>query len=116
MDATEVARYAQALAYDPIVELNQDLEMVPVLAESVTTEDNQTFVVKLREEANWSDGEPVTADDVIFTVKKLTSRDLANPSMSTWYGVKALAMTASSMKTSKMSRVCTRKMTRQLFL
>lgn len=88
LDATEVARYAQVLAYDPIVELNQDLEMVPILAESVTTEDNQTFVVKLREEAKWSDGEPITADDVIFTVKKLTSRDLANPSMSTWYGVK----------------------------
>lgn len=60
-------------------------EMVPALAESWTVaEDGKTFVFTLREGLQWSDGEPLTADDVIFTYQDVlfneaipaTSRDL----------------------------------------
>ncbi|MDO4484518.1 MAG: ABC transporter substrate-binding protein [Clostridia bacterium] len=68
MDATEVVKYAVSLTFLPLVELNSKLEFVPMLAESITTEDNTTFTIKLREDAVWSDGQPVTAEDVEYTL------------------------------------------------
>jgi len=73
MDASEVVKYATSLVYLPLVELNSELEFVPQLAESITTEDNLTFTIKLNEKAAWSDGTPVTAKDVEFTFLCMTS-------------------------------------------
>ena len=81
-DGGELNKYATGLQFLPLVELDSDLNFVGLLAESVTTEDNITFTVKLYENAAWSDGVPLTADDVIFTVLRLTSRAVGNASMS----------------------------------
>jgi peptide/nickel transport system substrate-binding protein len=81
MDATEILKYSTSLEFLPLVELNSELEFEGMLASSVTTEDNIHFTVKIDEAAVWSDGEPVTAEDVVFTVLKLASPTLANASM-----------------------------------
>ena len=73
IDATEIVKYALSLEFLPLVELNAELEFVPQLAESITTEDNLTFTIKLQENAVWSDGKPVTAQDVLFTFLLVTS-------------------------------------------
>ena len=67
-DNTEIVKYAVSLVFLPLVELNADLEFVPQLASSITTEDNLTFTIKLQDAAKWSDGQPVTASDVAFTL------------------------------------------------
>jgi peptide/nickel transport system substrate-binding protein len=55
-------------------------EYIPWLAESYEYNDDfTTITVKLRDGVEWSDGEPFTPDDVIFTYDTL----LANPGM-TW--------------------------------
>ncbi len=81
LDATEVNKYAISLGFLPLVDLNQDLEFVPQIASEITTEDNLTFTIKINPEVKWSDGEAVTADDVIFTLLKLTSEGIGNVSM-----------------------------------
>ena len=81
MDATEILKYSLALEFLPLVELNSDLEFTGMLASSITTEDNLHFTVNIDKDAVWSDGEPVTAEDVVFTVLKLASPKLANVSM-----------------------------------
>lgn len=81
MDATEILKYSAALEFLPLVELNSKLEFEGMLASSITTEDNIHFTVKIDEQAVWSDGVSVTADDVVFTVLKLASPKLANVSM-----------------------------------
>ena len=43
------------------------MEFVGLLAEEITTEDNKTFIIKIKKDAVWSDGTPITADDVVFT-------------------------------------------------
>lgn len=73
IDATEIVKYALSLEFLPLVELNAELEFVPQLAESITTEDNLTFTIKLQDNAFWSDGEPITARDVLFTFLLITS-------------------------------------------
>lgn len=52
----------------------EDAEAKPVLgvAESYeTSEDGLTWTFKLRDDASWSDGEPVTAQDFVFSFKRL---------------------------------------------
>ncbi len=87
-DAGELNKYATGLQFLPLVELDSELNFVGLLAESVTTEDNITFTVKLYENATWSDGVPITADDVIFTVLRLTSHAVGNAAMSGYAALK----------------------------
>lgn len=81
MDATEILKYSLGLEFLPLVELNQDLEFTGMLASSITTEDNIHFTVNIDKDAVWSDGTPITADDVVFTVLRLASPKLANANM-----------------------------------
>lgn len=69
LESTDVAQnVASGLLFNPLVELDDDMEYKPMLADSIETKDNQTFTVKLNEKAKWTDGNAITADDVIFTV------------------------------------------------
>lgn len=79
MDQSELSKLVVDLQYMPLCELNAELEFVGMLADSITTEDNIHFTVHLDERAAWSDGKPVTASDVVFTVLKFASPVIANP-------------------------------------
>ena len=81
MDATEIVKYATSLVFLPLLEADSELHFVPQLAEDITTEDNQNFTIKLREDAAWSDGTPVTAQDVEFTLILSADPQCANISL-----------------------------------
>lgn len=81
IDQTWINKYAVGLQFLPLVDLDKDLNFQPMLADSITTEDNQNFVVHINDEATWSDGTPVTAEDVEFTFLRLASPVIANPTM-----------------------------------
>lgn len=66
------------LLFLPLVEIDDDLSYKNLLAEEITTEDNQTFKVKILDNLTWTDGTPVTADDVLFTIGLFTSKDVAS--------------------------------------
>ncbi|MBO9541885.1 ABC transporter substrate-binding protein [bacterium] len=67
------SQYALTFMYEGLVESNPKTAAVePGLAESWTVSpDNKTFVFKLREGLKWSDGHPLTADDVVFTFNEI---------------------------------------------
>ncbi|KZE38610.1 peptide ABC transporter substrate-binding protein [Bhargavaea cecembensis] len=61
-----------ALLFRGLTKPDEQNEVTPDLAESWTiSEDLLTYSFKLREDAVWQDGEPVTADDVVFTLDKI---------------------------------------------
>ena len=63
-------------------------ELVPVLAESYTiSPDGKTYTFVLRKGATFSDGTPVTANDVVFTVEKAQDSALKSPKYADWSGV-----------------------------
>ena len=58
--------------YDPLYARSPDLVPVPALAtEANQSADGLTWEIKLREGVQWHDGQPFTADDVIFSVNFL---------------------------------------------
>ena len=81
IDQTWVNKYAVGLQFLPLVELDGELNFQPMLADSVTTEDNRNFIVHIDENATWSDGTPVTAEDVEYTFLRLASPVIANPTL-----------------------------------
>lgn len=81
MDGGEINKYATGLMFLPLMELDADLDFEGMLADSITAEDERNFLVHIDEKATWSDGQPVTADDVVYTALKLASPTLANPAM-----------------------------------
>lgn len=78
IDQTEINKHAVGLMFLPLVELDDDLNFQNMLADSITTEDNQNFIVHIDENATWSDGTPVTAYDVEYTFLRLASRSVNN--------------------------------------
>lgn len=71
--------YATSMEFLPLVQFNSDYDVDYLIAESITSQDDRTFTVKIRDNATWSDGEPITADDVVWTMMKFTCPDVANP-------------------------------------
>jgi peptide/nickel transport system substrate-binding protein len=56
-----------------------DFAVVPGLAESWEgSDDGLTYTYKLREGLQWSDGEPLTADDVAFTINRSREEEWQN--------------------------------------
>ncbi|MEN2998149.1 MAG: peptide-binding protein [Brevinematia bacterium] len=60
--------------YDSLFDVDKELNFVPKIVEKyVVSEDSTLFRFKLREDARWHDGMPITADDVIYTFSMITN-------------------------------------------
>ena len=81
IDQTEINKYALDLMFLPLMELDKDLNFQGMLADSITTEDNINFIVHVDDKATWSDGTPVTAYDVEYSVMRYASPIVANTTL-----------------------------------
>jgi peptide/nickel transport system substrate-binding protein len=60
--------WGEFFMYMPLFDINYETgELLGFLAESFEWSNSTTMTITLRDEAEWSDGNPVTVDDVIFT-------------------------------------------------
>ena len=60
---------AAKMLYTPLYFINLDGSVDYILAESMeSNEDGTVWTCKLKPDLKWSDGEPITADDVVFTI------------------------------------------------
>lgn len=77
-DITALPDFLSRALYDSLLEVNpQDGSLTPGLAERwLVSEDAKTIVFILREGVKWHDGTPLTPDDVVFTLKRLSDPDL----------------------------------------
>src|SRR5699024_12040870 len=69
--------------YEPTMRASQQLDEfgLPGTFKAVdVSEDGTEFVLHLRERMRWSDGEPVTADDVMFAINDVFFNDTLYPS------------------------------------
>jgi len=61
--------------------VNQDADgkTIPGVATSWETTDNKTFIFHLRKDAKWSNGDPVTAEDFVYSFKRAVEPATASP-------------------------------------
>ncbi len=86
--------------FEGLVIQDREGNIIPGVAESWQTKDNQTFTFKLRQNAKWSNGDPVTADDFVYALRRAVDPQLASPNV--WYlkmtGIKNIADVAEGKK------------------
>lgn len=80
----DVIQFVFAKLYDLNREGNVTAEPWSLAAEAPqVSEDGKTYTVKIKDTAKWSDGQPVTADDVIFTFDTVRNPETGAPGIST---------------------------------
>jgi peptide/nickel transport system substrate-binding protein len=79
-DAAIVRQVAEAVMMTGLATINEKGEFVPVLAAELPTVENGglskdylTVTWKLRPDLKWSDGKPLTSDDIKFTIEVLSN-------------------------------------------
>ncbi|MCC7357951.1 MAG: twin-arginine translocation signal domain-containing protein [Anaerolineales bacterium] len=83
---------ATNLGNEPLLRNNENIETVPALAESWTAGPNAEYwEFVIHEDAKWSDGEPITADDIVYTYKHLADPALGNPWVWFYADIKGVA-------------------------
>ncbi|NOI68493.1 ABC transporter substrate-binding protein [Vibrio sp. 99-8-1] len=69
--------------FEGLVNQDGDGNSIPGVAESWETTDNQTFIFHLRKDAKWSNGDPVTAEDFVYSFQRAVDPNTASPYA--WY-------------------------------
>lgn len=87
-----------ALMYSGLMKYENSV-LVPDLAESYTvSSDGLTYIFTLKPDARFSDGTPVTAADVIFTIGEIQNASLKSPQGANWAGITATALSANQVQ------------------
>jgi peptide/nickel transport system substrate-binding protein len=69
--ADEASQKAQQLIFNSLVRIDDQLRVVPELAEALDHPDDLTYVARLRHGVKFHDGHELTADDVAYTFRSL---------------------------------------------
>lgn len=59
------------LIFDPLIQITEDYKLEPGLAKEWAKAEDNTYILKLRDDVKWSNGDKFTADDVQFTIDRL---------------------------------------------
>jgi peptide/nickel transport system substrate-binding protein len=77
------------LLFSGLFKYDSDNKFVGDLAANFTINDTQTrYTVNLKKDIKWHDGEPFTADDVIFTYQMIQNIEAQSPLYSSWQGIR----------------------------
>ena len=75
----EVDRDIASLIYSPLSDLISESQI----------EEETNYLVKLKQNLVWDDGQPITSDDVLFTIKTIQDPDTHSPLFQAWQGIVA---------------------------
>ncbi len=87
----------QPVVINPILAGNNDVDrdlseilfsdLITLADRFATSTDGKTFTITLKPDLRWSDEEPLTSDDVIFTLEMIQNLDTNSPLLTNWQGV-----------------------------
>ncbi len=82
LQANQTSWEINAVVYESLIFLDDNLAPAPGLAESWTTPDDRTYVFKIRQGVKFHNGREMTAADVVFSLRRV----LEHPE--TWWNIK----------------------------
>ncbi|QUW01862.1 ABC transporter substrate-binding protein [Chloracidobacterium validum] len=74
-----VSARLQQLVFDTLVNKNDQLEIVPELADFTVSPDARVFTFRLRPDIRFHDGRRLTAEDVKYTFESMCASDFSSP-------------------------------------
>jgi peptide/nickel transport system substrate-binding protein len=76
LQSSEDERQVLQYLFDPMIDFNQELEPIPgTIARWEILDGGRTYVLHIDPRAKFSDGQPVTAADVLFTLETIVTGD-----------------------------------------
>lgn len=76
------------LIYAGLMKFDEKSRVIPDLAERYEiSEDQKTYTIVLKENLTWQDGNPLTSDDVVFTVQTIQNPDTMSPLAPSFKGI-----------------------------
>ena len=90
---SEADRDIASLVYSGLLRANSKGNFIPDLAERYEiSKDGLSYTFWLKEDLEWHDGKPITADDVVFTIQKAQNPALKSQKYADWSGVSVRAI------------------------
>lgn len=87
------------LLFSGLVQYDKNLQIIPDLAERWQIDgDGTIYTFTLRNDALWHDGQAVTADDVIFTVKSIQDPEFKSPLAASMRGISVEKIDATTIR------------------
>jgi len=97
------SKSVQALTTESLVTFDQDLDVIPWLAESWEQVDPLTYTYTLRPGVTFWDGSPLTAEDVVYSIERHNDPDVASI-VSAFQDVESVEATAEDQVTITLTR------------
>ena len=63
------------IIFEPLISITSDYKIEMCLAKECVKQNETTYIIKLRNDRKWADGQKFTADDVQFTIDRLKDSD-----------------------------------------
>jgi peptide/nickel transport system substrate-binding protein len=77
-----------SLLFSGLMKYDQDGNIIPDLAQEYTISDNgKVYEFTLRDNIFWHDHQPLTADDIIFTIKTIQNPACQSPLRASWFNI-----------------------------
>ncbi len=78
-----------SLMYSGLFKYDNNKKIVPDLAENLSiAPDQKTYNIELKKNLKWSDGEPITTDDILFTFETLQNAETGSPLITSFQGMR----------------------------
>lgn len=86
---SDVDRDLSRLVHSGLMKYDKEGRLIEDLAKSYILESTTTYVFTLKDNLFFHDGNPISADDVVFTIKLVQDPKYASPIRLNWQGVEA---------------------------
>lgn len=97
-DSNAADRDIVELLFSGLLEYGPDGSIIGGLANYQISEDGKTYDFFLKDNLRWSDGQPITADDAIYTIKTIQDPAYKSPLRTKWIGVETEKISDSSFR------------------
>ncbi len=85
---SDIDRDLVELTFSGLMKYNENMEIIPDLVQNYEIENNgKSYIFYLKENLLWQDKTPLTANDVIFTIKTIQNPEYKSPFRANWIGV-----------------------------
>ena len=87
------------LLFPGLLKYNQQNQLIGDLASSWSVDSlGENYTVHLRPNLRWQDGQPLTANDVVYTYQTIENPDVESSLFNNWYGIKVTKINSSTVK------------------
>lgn len=68
-------QYISKLVYDSLFTISEDYKIQNCLATEINKISEKSYIIKIRKSVYWSNGEELSAEDIIYTIEKIKSEE-----------------------------------------